>query len=245
MLYVLLHAFQEYFILEEEEELNPVYALMCTEDTVAIWDQEKNEFGAVSVIRSHLSCSVCINSTNCNHVRILEELKGSASLPPSAAKMLDKIENEIEDRADDGSRLSFQRIPFLALNSECIGVNKELTMFDRFDSNGTLHLKPTCLPEVEKCSTCQSDWLTADPILYKEKIPLFMDIGIFNANGNSCMDFSASTHFFVYLLFQDKLPLCVSYSDGLQTSTHKIICGILEIDLTLQKNFVTFYTLSC
>ena len=166
-----------------------MYALMCTEDTVAIWDKEKNDFGAVSVVRSHLSCSVCINSTNCNHVRILEELKGSASLPPSATRMLEKVENEIEDRADEGSRLSFQKIPFLALNSESTGVNKELKIFDRFDSEGTPHLNPTCVPEGERCITCQSDWLTADPVLYKEKIPLFMDIGIFNANGNNCLYF--------------------------------------------------------
>ncbi|XP_065055209.1 uncharacterized protein LOC135683786 [Rhopilema esculentum] len=160
----------------------PVYPILANKEAVVVWDQERNDFGAVAVVRDHLSCLNCPNSTGCGHIRILKSLESSIFLPENASRLLKSLEDEYPtEEANNGKALSYQAIPFCysPLNSLA---GKEIMIMQR--SQDKLILKPT-LPTGIRCKSCGSYWSTEDPVkenwLFQSDVPVFMDIGIVSA----------------------------------------------------------------
>eukprot|EP00794_Sanderia_malayensis_P008572 gene8572-9485_t len=100
---------------DDKEMINtPVYPLMCNDMAVIVWDQDRDEFGVVSVLRHNLSCSHCVSSTACAHVRIFKALEGSLFLPVSAERISQLLteSNSIEAKEEELDCPSFLQIPF-------------------------------------------------------------------------------------------------------------------------------------
>ena len=155
---------------------------------MTVWDQSRNNHGAVTVVRNHLSCLSCTNSTACDHIRILKSLKGSSSLHANAENVLKATEENAEPASQENERvLSFRRIPFVKdLQTDIVA--KELELFSKVEDDAIFILTPK-LYEEYKCPGCGSKWSSANPIendwVYGEDLTIFMDIGIFKAKGNS------------------------------------------------------------
>lgn len=166
----------------------PVYPILSTREIVTVWDQNRNNHGAVTVVRNHLSCLSCSNSTACDHIRILKSLEGSLSLHANAENILKAIDENAESPSQENERvLSFRKIPFVKdLRSNIVA--KELQLFCKVEDDATCILTPK-LYEDYKCPGCGSEWSSANAIendwIYGDNLTIFMDIGIFKAKGNS------------------------------------------------------------
>lgn len=163
-----------------------MYNMFYDENYVIVWDQDRNTFGAVTVVRHHLSCSSCPNSTGCGHVRIVKELETSSHLPTHAENILSSLRETPDDVTEETQNtLSWQRIPLNNIKEEGIR-NTELELISKFWKNEKLILQPVSFEEL-RCRECGSEWSCEDPVtnewLYKEDAKVYMDNGICEAAG--------------------------------------------------------------
>ena len=166
----------------------PVYPILSTREVVTVWDQTRNNYGAVTVVRHHLSCLSCSNSTACEHVGILKSLEGSSSLHANAENILKAIKENAEPAFQENELvLSFRRIPFVKDLQPTV-VAKELELYSKVEDDAAFILTPK-LDEDSRCPECGSEWSSENPVendwLYGEDLTIFMDMGIFKAKGNS------------------------------------------------------------
>eukprot|EP00794_Sanderia_malayensis_P010517 gene10517-11621_t len=88
---------EHFRFLDEPGSDSPVFPILSTENVVSVWDQQKNDYGAITIIRNHLSCLCCPSSTSCSHIDILTSMEGSTKLPSNAERMLQCVQEEVPD----------------------------------------------------------------------------------------------------------------------------------------------------
>eukprot|EP00794_Sanderia_malayensis_P001828 gene1828-2053_t len=105
----------------ESPDCCPIFGLFGSDNVVAVFDQDRDEYGAVTVVKNRLSCLSCVNSMCCAHIVIMRSFEGSVRLPPTAVKMLKETgadaalneEFDVDSSLDDiNGCLSWRTIPF-------------------------------------------------------------------------------------------------------------------------------------
>eukprot|EP00794_Sanderia_malayensis_P008570 gene8570-9483_t len=159
---------------------SPVFPILSTENVVSVWDQQKNDYGAITIIRNHFSCLCCPSSTSCSHIDILTSMEGSTKLPSNAERMLQCVKEEGSTSAAENQKtLSWQQIPFQRQS-----LNKERQFVSSLGDDDSFVLKPLLVPDL-KCPNCGGKWSSDDPVkndwVYSNAVAVFLDFGIFTA----------------------------------------------------------------
>eukprot|EP00794_Sanderia_malayensis_P003982 gene3982-4531_t len=171
----------------ESPDCCPIFGLFGSDNVVAVFDQDRDEYGAVTVVKNRLSCLSCVNSTCCAHIVIMRSFEGSVRLPPTAVKMLKETgadaalneEFDVDSSLDDiNGCLSWRTIPFENTHL----AEKELTIINLSRSGRVINLVPTIINDQQHCGLCSSLWSRENSVergwVYCKDAKVFMDVGI-------------------------------------------------------------------
>eukprot|EP00794_Sanderia_malayensis_P020721 gene20721-22755_t len=164
---------EHFRFLDEPGSDSPVFLILSTENVVSVWDQQKNDYGAFTIIRNHLSCLCCPSSTSCSHIDILTSMEGSTKLPSNAERILQCVKEEgSTSGAENQKTLSWQQIPFQPQS-----MNKERQFVSTLGDDDSFVLKPLLVPDL-KCPNCGGKWSSDDPVkndwVYSKAVAVFL-----------------------------------------------------------------------
>ena len=141
------------------------------DDFVVVWDSAKDTYGIVTRCRSGIICRTCTTPSSCIHLRIIRQHENCKTLPLAALSLM--TEGNKQEDIRHFKCLSTSKISFCGSKKG----NTEITLLSR-EINGVISLKRGD-EHCERCSSIMEERLHSN----RESIPIFMQLGIFEAQG--------------------------------------------------------------